>query len=109
MLALRKLAMAQSRRVGDHATLRVTVLSDSDFPWFVDELTVERLHHHFAALELEQIRRFELTNLGSLHFVLCDAYASLPRHWLLDGNGSLLATHSLDLELPVIDPSEIKT
>jgi hypothetical protein len=105
MIRLSSIATAQSRRLGNHATLDVSV-ADHDFSWLVEELTVERLHHHFALLKLDQIRRFELPNLNTLHFVLYGAYASLKGHWILDGRGALLARYALELELPGVGRNE---
>jgi hypothetical protein len=100
MIRLQDVATAASCRVGDDATLDVSLLADEDYGWLLGELTEERLHHAFAELQMEQIRRFELSNIATLHFVLYDAFLRADRHWLLDEHGKLLAGRLLEIELP---------
>lgn len=99
MVRLRDTATAISRRVGDDATLSVRALSEEHYERLAEKLTVERLRDFLAELDTEQIRRFELPNLAAINFVLCDVFNRLPRHWLLDGSGKLLANRVLELEL----------
>jgi hypothetical protein len=96
---LATMAIVSSGQAGDHATLDVAAIAVEHYAILRDNLTVERLHHCFSELGLEQIRRFELPNVSTLHFVLYDAFAAPSHHWLLEEQGRLLASRVLELVL----------
>ena len=74
------IAHARSGDKGDTANVGVIALKPEWYPVLARELTVERVHAHFAGMITGGVDRYELPNLYALNFLL---------HGALDGGGTL--------------------
>src|SRR5690348_14495269 len=77
---LLRIAHARSGDKGDTANVGLIARRAEYYPVLAQEVTAERVKHHFAGICLGPVERFELPNLGALNFLL---------HESLDGGGTL--------------------
>lgn len=79
-IQLVKIAHARSGDKGDTANVGLLALRPEFYPVLCQEVTAERVKHHFAGICLGDVERFELPNLEALNFLL---------HHSLGGGGTL--------------------
>ena len=75
-----KVASARSGDKGNIANIGLIALRDEMYPVLVEQVTPERVKHHFREICSGKVERFEMPNLRALNFLLHDA---------LDGGGTL--------------------
>jgi hypothetical protein len=98
---LRDYAHARAGDKGDTSILSVFPLSDSDYPWLVQELTAERVQAHFGDEFRSAVHRFEVPNVHGLQFVCRQALAGgVTTSLALDTHGKNLSSRLLALRLP---------
>jgi hypothetical protein len=74
------IAHARSGDKGDTANVGVIALKPEWYDLIADQLTLDRVRHHFTGVITGDVERFELPNLKALNFLL---------HGALDGGGTL--------------------
>lgn len=77
---LRHIAHARSGDKGDCANIGLIALEPQHYPALVEQVTAERVKHHFREICKGRVERFELPNLNALNFLL---------HEALDGGGTV--------------------
>jgi hypothetical protein len=77
---LRRIAHARSGDKGNIANIGLIALRPEYYPVLVEQVTPERVKHHFREICFGPVERFEIPNLQALNFLLHDA---------LDGGGTL--------------------
>jgi hypothetical protein len=98
-------AHARTGDKGDRANISVIVYDAHHYDWLVDELTVERVRHHFAHRQPTQVRRYLLPKLCAMNIVLDGVLDGGVNDSLnLDMHGKALAFHLL--ALPVQPPAD---
>jgi hypothetical protein len=99
-MKLRELALARSGDKGNRATLSVVALRPQHYPVLAQWLTADRVQACYAGVVHGHVRRFELPQLGALHFVMDDALGGgVTRSLALDAHGKSLSSVVLDLDL----------
>jgi len=79
-IPLLELAHARSGDKGDTANIGLIVYDPVDYPLILEQVTAERVKHHFGSLVRGAVERFELDNLYAVNFLL---------HGALDGGGTV--------------------
>lgn len=105
-MRLREIAFTRSGDKGDTVNVGVVPYDTRDWPYLLDQVTVERVASHFARTVSGAVRRYELPNLPALNFVMqgaLDGGGSGSLH--LDALGKTYQSHLLDLELDGVPPS----
>ncbi len=64
------IAYGRSGDKGTGANVGILVRDQKDYETLIGWLTVERVAEYFAALELTEVLRYEIPNLGGLNFIL---------------------------------------
>jgi hypothetical protein len=77
---LRQIAHARTGDKGDASNIGLIALRPEHYPALVEQVTAERVKHHFRELCHGDVTRYELPNLQALNFVLQKA---------LDGGGTV--------------------
>ena len=100
---LGEIAHTRSGDKGDTCNIGVIAFEQRHYPVLVNQVTAERVRHHFGSLVKGEVERFELPNLGALNFLL---------HQALGGGGTVslrtdaqgktfgAALLSMEIELP---------
>lgn len=100
---LRELAHSRTGDKGDTSNISVTAFKAQDYPRLLQALTVERVAAHFAELlgdDALRVRRYELSNVHALNFVLPGILkGGVTRSLALDAHGKALGAALLDLEV----------
>ena len=101
-ILLLHLAHARSGDKGDTANVGVIALRPEFYPVLVEQLTPERVKHHFEGICLGPVERFELPNLHALNFLLHNSLGGGGTVSLkTDAQGKTLSTAMLRMELDV--------
>jgi hypothetical protein len=99
-MKLHRIAIARSGDKGNLATLSVIALDAAHYPLLERTLSAERVRRHFRGMVRGEVQRYELPQLGALHFVLHEALAGgVTRSLALDAHGKTLAAALLDIEI----------
>ena len=97
---LRDIAYARSGDKGASANIGVIARAAADYGVLRETLTAARVKSYFEHLDVEDVDRYELENLGALNFVLHRALGDGgSRSLRLDAQGKALGQHLLDMEL----------
>jgi len=98
------LAHARSGDKGDTANVGVIVYDPDHYAILVEQLTPERVKHHFGPMVKGAVERYEIPNLGALNFVLHGALDGGGTVSLMnDAQGKVLSTAILRMEIDVPD------
>jgi len=77
---LLELAHARSGDKGDTVNVGLIAYDEDDYPLLLQQVTIDKVKHHFGHLVKGGVERFELPNLHALNFLL---------HGALDGGGTV--------------------
>jgi len=77
---LSQIAHTRSGDKGDTCNIGVIAWQEKHYPVLLQQVTAERVKHHFGDLVRGAVERFELPNLGALNFLL---------HQALGGGGTV--------------------
>jgi len=103
-IQLVKLAHARSGDKGDTANVGLIALKAEYYPLLVSEVTAERVKAHFGEMVKGDVERFELPNLGALHFLLHESLGGGGTLSLMtDAQGKTFSTALLRMFIEVSD------
>ena len=94
------IAYGRSGDKGTGANVGILVRDLKDYERLRAWLTIERVAEYFAALELTEVLRYEIPNLGGLNFILRGALKRAGRN---DAQGKALAQALLAMPIDDID------
>ena len=95
---LYELAHARTGDKGNKINISVIAHRAQDFDWLVEQVTEERVSHHFAHRQPSRVQRFVLPKLCAMNFVLDDVLDGGVNDSLnLDMHGKALSFHLLTL------------
>lgn len=96
------IAHARSGDKGDAGNVGVIARDERFYPVLLEQLTVERVKHHFAGICFGEVERFELPNLGALNFILHNTLGGGGTVSLKnDAQGKTLSSAMLRMEIDV--------
>lgn len=99
---LRDVAFARSGDKGDTANIGVIALTESVYPYLIEQLTTDVVKHYFASVCHGRVERFELPNLNALNFLLHESLGGGGTvSLMLDAQGKTFAAAILGLEIDV--------
>jgi hypothetical protein len=105
-IRLLHLAHARSGDKGDTANVGLIARQPEFYPILADQVTAERVKHHFEGICRGAVERFELPNLSALNFLLHNSLGGGGTVSLkTDAQGKTLSTAMLRMEVEV--PEEI--
>ena len=105
-IPLGRIAIARSGDKGDTANIGVIALVEEAYPIIVQQVTAERVKHHFNGICHGGVERFELPNLGALNFLLHESLGGGGTvSLMLDAQGKTFGATILGLEIEA--PEEI--
>jgi hypothetical protein len=97
---LRELAYARSGDKGASANIGVIAHTQADYEQLYETLTAARVKAFFEHLDVEDVVRYELPNLGAINFVLHRALGDGgSRSLRIDAQGKALGQQLLDMKL----------
>ena len=103
-IPLRELAHARSGDKGDTSNVGVIAYDPADYELLREQVTAERVKAHYGDLVLGEVTRYELPNIGALHFVLKQAlHGGVTVSLSLDPHGKTRSSVILDLPITVPD------
>ena len=74
-IPLRNIAYARSGDKGNSSNIRVIAYTQAGYEFLVNYLTPKRVEDFFQALHPSSVKRYELSNLGALNFLLNNSLA----------------------------------
>lgn len=99
-IPLGRIAIARSGDKGDTANIGVIALVEDAYPVIVEQLTAERVKHHFNGICHGEVERFDLPNLGALNFLLHESLGGGGTvSLMLDAQGKTFGATILGLEI----------
>mgnify|MGYP001819710973 CR=1 FL=1 len=99
---LKDVAFARSGDKGDTANIGVIALTESAYPYLIEQLTSDVVKQYFADVCRGQVERFELPNLCALNFLLHESLGGGGTvSLMLDAQGKTFAAAILGLEIDV--------
>ena len=99
-MKLHQLAHARTGDKGDTLTLSLFAYRAEDLPRLTREVTVERVKAHLGEIVQGKVTRWELPNVGGLHFVCEHALLSgVTTSLALDPHGKSLSFALLNLDI----------
>jgi hypothetical protein len=99
---LRDVAFARSGDKGDTANIGVIALTESVYPYLVEQVTTDIVKQYFATVCHGRVERFELPNLGALNFLLHESLGGGGTvSLMLDAQGKTFAAAILGLAVDV--------
>jgi hypothetical protein len=94
------LAHARSGDKGDTANIGLIARKPQYYPLLVEQVTADRVAHHFRGLIKGRVERYELPNLKALNFLLHEALGKGGTLSLkTDAQGKVLSTALLRMEI----------
>ena len=107
-IPLLELAHARSGDKGDTANIGLIAYDPMDYPLILEQVTTDRVKHHFGNLVRGPVERFELDNLCAVNFLLHGALDGGGTVSLMtDAQGKVFSTALLRMEIEV--PEEVAT
>ena len=103
LVPLARIAAARSGDKGEGSNVGVMARSDAAYQFLKRELTTERVHAHFRALNHGAVKRWEAEHLRVLNFLLADSLGgggSASLRTDAQGKTHGLALLRLELEVP---------
>jgi hypothetical protein len=101
---LRRLAHGRAGDKGDTSTISVIAFDPADYPLLAEQVTAARVADWFGGLVGGPVERYELPQLGALHFVLHRALGGgVTRSLALDAHGKSRSSLLLELEIEIPD------
>lgn len=102
MPLLHEFAYCRAGDKGNVATLSVFPYDDALFPVLAREVTAERVRSHLTGFVAGEVVRYELPNLGALHFVCHEIVdGGVTTSLALDTHGKSLSSRLLSMEVNV--------
>jgi hypothetical protein len=99
---LHRLAHGRAGDKGDTSTISVIAFDLADYPLLAEQVTAARVAAWFGDLVTGPVERYELPQLGALHFVLHRALGGgVTRSLALDAHGKSRSSLLLALEIDV--------
>jgi len=99
-MKLHQLAHARTGDKGDTLTLSLFAYRPEDLPRLTREVTAERVKAHLGDIVQGKVTRWELPNVGGLHFVCEHALLSgVTTSLALDPHGKSLSFALLNLDI----------
>jgi hypothetical protein len=99
-MILRDIAHARAGDKGDISTLSLFVYDTKDFALLEEKITHQALKNHLKSRVKGKIERYELPQLGALHFVLHEALnGGVTRSLALDAHGKSLSSLVLEMRI----------
>ena len=99
-MKLHQLAHARTGDKGDTLTLSLFAYRADDLPLLTRVVTAERVKQHLGDIVQGKVTRWELSNVGGLHFVCEHALLSgVTTSLALDPHGKSLSFALLNLEI----------
>ncbi len=99
-MKLHQLAHARTGDKGDTLTLSLFAYRPEDLPLLTREVTAERVKAHLGEIVQGRVTRWELPNVGGLHFVCEHALLSgVTTSLALDPHGKSLSFALLNLDI----------
>ena len=99
-MKLHQLAHARTGDKGDTLTLSLFAYHPEDLPRLAREVTAERVKAHLGEIVQGKVTRWELPNVGGLHFVCEHALLSgVTTSLALDPHGKSLSFALLNLDI----------
>ena len=99
---LHRLAHGRAGDKGDTSMISVIAFDAADYPLLREQVTAARVAAWFGALVAGPVERYELPQLGALHFVLHRALGGgVTRSLALDAHGKSRSSLLLELEIEV--------
>ncbi len=99
-MKLHQLAHARTGDKGDTLTLSLFAYRVEDLPLLTREVTAERVKAHLGEIVQGKVTRWELPNVGGLHFVCEHALLSgVTTSLALDPHGKSLSFALLNLDI----------
>lgn len=103
---LREIAHARAGDKGDTSNIGVVAYRPEYYPIIVEQVTVERVRHHFRGLVHGPITRYEMPNVEAINLVLENSLGGgVTRSLSLDPHGKSYS--ALILTMPVVVSDEI--
>jgi hypothetical protein len=97
---LAELAHCRAGDKGDTLMLSLFPLAEADYPLLVERVTAEAVKAHLGHLVRGDVTRYELPNLGALHFVCTRALETgVTTSLALDAHGKTLSYALLAMEI----------
>jgi hypothetical protein len=97
---LSQIAHTRSGDKGDTCNIGVIAYEEKYYPLLVQQVTAERVKHHFGELVRGEVERFELANLGALNFLLHQALGAGGTVSLrIDAQGKTFGASLLRMEI----------
>lgn len=101
---LAEVAYARSGDKGDTANVGLIAFDDDMYKVLVNEVTADRVRHHFKGICEGEVERFELPNLRALNFLLHRSLGGGGTvSLMLDAQGKTFSTALLRMEIDVPD------
>lgn len=95
-----RLVHARSGDKGDKANIAIFASDRATYDLLLQEVTAERVKHHFNGIATGKVERFEATNVLALNFVLHGALnGGASRSLRSDSLGKSLASALLRMEI----------
>jgi hypothetical protein len=92
------IAAARSGDKGSSVNIGVIARDSEWWPYLQAWLSADRVSKYFAPIGIENVERFELSNLGALNFVL---HGALRRSLRTDAQGKAFGQILLEMPLPI--------
>jgi hypothetical protein len=103
---LGEIAYARSGDKGSNANIGVIARDEASYVLLKESLTAEKVRAFFEKLDLHDVKRFDLPNLGAFNFVLEGALAGGgSRSLRCDAQGKALG--QAILEMPIVIPEDL--
>ncbi|MFA5965221.1 MAG: hypothetical protein WC804_14485 [Sphingomonas sp.] len=97
-MVLRDIAHLRTGDKGNISQIAIFAYRVEDYALLERSVTAERVVAHLAALPVTTVRRYELSSLGALNFVIEGALqGGVTRSLALDAHGKTLGAQLLDL------------
>lgn len=97
---LGRIAIGRSGDKGDTANIGVIALTEDAYPVLAEQVTAEKVKHHFTGICHGEVERFELPNLGALNFLLHESLGGGGTvSLMLDAQGKTFGATILGLEV----------
>ena len=97
---LHELAHCRAGDKGDTSILSLIAYRAEDYPLLLERVTVEAVARHLHGIVAGEIRRYEMPNLGALHFV-CELALNggVTTSLALDAHGKSLSYALLEMNV----------
>ena len=99
-MKLKEIAHSRTGDKGNISVISVIAYKDSDFELIREKVTTEAVSEYFKDIVKGEVKRYELTGISALNFVMDNALGGgVTRSLAVDMHGKTLASALLEMEI----------